>query len=262
MKILEKKYIHPLYKIKEFAEFVGLTVDTLLFYEKIGLFLPHEKNEETGYRYYSISQLGTISQIIQLKNLQLSLEEIKQFLQGNFTMNQKLKMVQEKIFNLQSLVQIFKIFNKEMSYSAYIKEIPEHIVYTYKTKVAKSIDILFIYEKILNEFIQKKVKIKQPYNFYTKYYDDKIKFEDNNVEIFAEVLNANVNTKIIPKQKYICTLHNGDYHDLPKAYKFLNEYCKKANIETIDYPIEQYIESYGSKDSANDFVTEIMLQIK
>ena len=262
MKILEKKYTIPLYKIKEFALFVGLTVDTLLFYEKIGLFLPFEINKKIGYRYYSISQLGEISQIMQLKSLGLPLEEIKQFLQGKFTIDEKLNMVQDKIDKLHRLIQLFKILNEQGAYSAYIKEVPEHIVITYKTRVKKSTDILLEYEKILNELIQNKIKTKQPYNFYTKFYDKNFKFQDNDIEIFAEVLNINENTKIIPKQKFVCTLHYGNYIDLPKAYEFLYNYCDKAKYEIIDYPIEEYIESYGSKDCVEEFVTEIMLPIK
>lgn len=262
MKILEKKYIQPLYKIKQFAEFVGLTVDTLLFYEKIDLFKPFQTNKDTGYRYYSLSQLGEICQIIQLKNLGLTLEEIKQFMLGDFTINQKINLVESKIENLQRLLQLCSIFQTTQTYSTYTKEVPQHFAYVIKTTVKKSTDILFEYEKILNYLLQNKIKIKQPYNFYTKFYDDEIKFKNNNVEIFAEVLSPNEKTKIIPKQKYICTLHFGDYKDIVNAYTFLFEYCKKSNIKVLDYPSEQYIESFGSKSNQKEFLTEIRLLIE
>lgn len=262
MKILEKKYIQPLYKIKQFGEFVGLTVDTLLFYEKIDLFKPFQISKETGYRYYSLSQLYKISQIIQLKSLGLTLQEIKQFMLGEFTINEKINLFESKIESLQGLLQLCSIFQTKQTYSTYTKEVPQHFAYVVETTVKKSTDILFEYEKILNNLLKNKIKIKHPYNFCTKFHDQKITFVNNKIEIFAEVLNEDQKTVLIPKQKFICTLHFGDYRDIEKAYNFLFEYCEKSNIKILDYPSEQYIESFGSKDNENEFVTEIRLLIE
>ena len=262
MKILKKKYEQPLYKIKEFAEFVGLTVDTLLFYEKIKLFLPFEINPETKYRYYSMSQLSEISQIIQLKNLGLTLEEIKQMQKGNFTIEEKITTIKQKICSLQQLLQLYGVFCPTQTYCAYVKEIPQHYAFTHKAVVKQSEDILSEYEIVLNQLLQKKIKIKQPYHFYTKFYDEAFSFYNNNIEIFAELSHQHKEGRLIPKQKYICTLHYGDYKDLPKAYEFLFAYCKQCALQILDAPTEQYIESFGSKDNYTDFVTEIRLKIK
>lgn len=53
---------------------------TLIFYEKKGIFLPAYKNEK-GYRFYLMSQLDIIATIQSLQKIGLSLEEIKDYIE-------------------------------------------------------------------------------------------------------------------------------------------------------------------------------------
>ena len=49
------------FKIGEFSKLCQVTVKTLRHYEEIGLMIPVEVDEWTGYRYYDISQLRCMS---------------------------------------------------------------------------------------------------------------------------------------------------------------------------------------------------------
>lgn len=66
-----------LYSIGEVAGILGISVQTLRHYSKIGLLEPAYINPETGYRYYSYIQLSLIDRIRYLQNFGLSLKEIK-----------------------------------------------------------------------------------------------------------------------------------------------------------------------------------------
>ena len=66
-----------LYSIGEVAGQLGISVQTLRHYGKIGLLEPAYTNPDTGYRYYSYIQLSLIDRIRYLQNLGLSLSEIK-----------------------------------------------------------------------------------------------------------------------------------------------------------------------------------------
>ncbi|MCK9574373.1 MAG: MerR family transcriptional regulator [Clostridia bacterium] len=261
---MEKKYYIPLYRIKEFADFMGITTDTLLYYDKIGLFLPYKIEENSGYRYYSMNQLPQISQIIQLKSLDFSLTEIKKLLNGEFSFNDKLEIMQEKINKMQSIVNIYSLLDKTKSYNTYVKVIPEHYCISVKKDVKDYLKIEKEYYKLLNYLIKNKIKIKQPYHFYTRFYDDTFKLNNNKIEIFAQVYKDLNFPNIIKmeEQKYICTIHIGSYESLSNAYNFLNTYCLKLGIEITGFPIEQYIESFDSKDYQNQFITEICFPIK
>mgnify|MGYP000889416473 CR=1 FL=1 len=47
------------YTISEMASLLGVTTHTLRYYEKMGLIRP-EVNEETGYRYYTVTDTRQI----------------------------------------------------------------------------------------------------------------------------------------------------------------------------------------------------------
>lgn len=66
-------------KIGEFAKRSGVTVKTLLHYDKIGLLQPSLKTQ-AGYRIYCDEDFIKLQQIITLKFIGLSLEEIKQLI--------------------------------------------------------------------------------------------------------------------------------------------------------------------------------------
>lgn len=66
-----------LYKIGDIADIFSLSVQTLRFYEKTGLFVPAVIEESTGYRYYSWEQFERLRQILFLRDFGLSLKDIK-----------------------------------------------------------------------------------------------------------------------------------------------------------------------------------------
>ncbi|UCC25676.1 MAG: MerR family transcriptional regulator [Gemmatimonadales bacterium] len=69
-------------KVGELARRTGLTVRTLHHYEEIGLLLPARRNR-AGHRLYGRPEVRRLHQIMSLKHLGLSLEEIKSSLDGD-----------------------------------------------------------------------------------------------------------------------------------------------------------------------------------
>lgn len=72
-----------LYSIGKIAYLMGISVQTLRFYEKIGLFAPSYVNPETGYRYYEYTQMHKIDRIRYLQKLGVPLEKIAEIYQEN-----------------------------------------------------------------------------------------------------------------------------------------------------------------------------------
>ena len=71
-----------MYKIGDFSSMSKTTIKTLRYYEKEGLLTPVYIDQNTGYRYYESSQLIDISKIISLRQIGLSIKEIKKVLDG------------------------------------------------------------------------------------------------------------------------------------------------------------------------------------
>lgn len=69
------------WKVGDLAKLTGLTVRTLRFYDQIGLLTPSGQTE-AGHRLYHELDLSRLHQILSLKELGLTLEEIKSALNG------------------------------------------------------------------------------------------------------------------------------------------------------------------------------------
>ena len=67
------------YAINEVAQFSGVSVRTLHYYDKIGLLKPLNRSE-AGYRYYGEQELLRLQQILFYKELDFSLKEIQDLL--------------------------------------------------------------------------------------------------------------------------------------------------------------------------------------
>jgi hypothetical protein len=51
------------------------------------------------------------------------------------------------------------------------------------------------------------------------------------------------------------------YDRINAVFRYYN-YAKTENLTITGFPVEQYIESYGSKDSVSEFITELRVPIK
>jgi DNA-binding transcriptional MerR regulator len=76
--------VHPrvMLSIGEFARLGGISIRSLRHYDEIGLLRPATVSPDTGYRGYSAAQLAQLNRIMALKELGLSLAQVRQLLAG------------------------------------------------------------------------------------------------------------------------------------------------------------------------------------
>jgi len=78
--------------IKEFAEFTGVSVRTLHYYDEIGLLSPAYVDEYTGYRYYDETSFLRMQEILFYRELDFSLKSIGEILSSpNYDTRKALK---------------------------------------------------------------------------------------------------------------------------------------------------------------------------
>ncbi|MGN0736146.1 MAG: MerR family transcriptional regulator [Anaerovoracaceae bacterium] len=120
-------------RINEAAELAGVTVRTLHHYDKIGLLCPI-KSAENGYRDYGETELLRLQQILFLREMDFSLEEIKEMLdKPDFDRSRMMEAQHELLIKKkQRLEKIISLLEAEMrgdnkmSFNAFdMKEIEE-----------------------------------------------------------------------------------------------------------------------------------------
>jgi DNA-binding transcriptional MerR regulator/effector-binding domain-containing protein len=71
-----------MFRIGEFAQIAQVSGRLLRYYDQLGLLCPVRIDPQTGYRWYSARQLPRLNRILALKELGLTLEQIKPLLDG------------------------------------------------------------------------------------------------------------------------------------------------------------------------------------
>ena len=103
-------------RIGEFSQINQISIQTLRFYDQIGLLKPYKVDPETNYRYYHINQSSLVDSIQYLRQLNFSLEDIKEILsdKDHFQLHQLIeeryqRLLEEKE-NLEKQIQEIEIF--------------------------------------------------------------------------------------------------------------------------------------------------------
>lgn len=74
-----------MFKIGDFSRIARVSCRLLRYYDEIGLLKPGGIERDTGYRYYSASQLPRLNRILVLKELGLTLEDIARVLDSDLS---------------------------------------------------------------------------------------------------------------------------------------------------------------------------------
>lgn len=67
------------YTIGEFSKLFGINIQTLYYYDQIGLLKPTMRNEQNGRRYYAFDQIYQLASIRFMRKLDCSITQIQEF---------------------------------------------------------------------------------------------------------------------------------------------------------------------------------------
>ncbi len=250
-----------LYKIGDFAALAGVTVATLLFYEKKRLIIPELVDEYTGYRYYNSSQLTKLFTILQLKNFGFTIEEIRKLFNNSFSFEEKLKSLEEKRRQLDSLLLLWKSISLSLgTYSVIVKTIPAHYAVSIKSVASNINDIEQTFVKLTAYIRQNKLPLGKNMRYYARFSDDVFTLKDMRVEAFCEVLKCPQAT-FVPTQLCASVIHNGAYDQIGNAYQFLTNILKTGGVQLVDSPIEEYVETPFTTDAEPELLTIVSFPI-
>lgn len=94
-----------MFKIGDFSKIGQVSVRMLRHYDQLGLLKPNAIDRFTSYRYYTIEQLPRLNRILALKDLGLSLEQIKELLDHDLPAEQLRGMLVLKQTELERELQ-------------------------------------------------------------------------------------------------------------------------------------------------------------
>ena len=103
-----------LFSIGELSRYQNISKQTLIFYDKTGVFHPAYVDPSNGYRYYSASQLDELDTILILKKSGLSLQKIKELLR-HYTTQSSLKVLKSQLGVIDRQMEELRLVRSRLS---------------------------------------------------------------------------------------------------------------------------------------------------
>ena len=95
-------------RIKEFADFTGISVRTLHYYDEIGLLIPAFVDKTTGYRFYDEKSFLRMQEILFYRELDFSLKSIREILSSpNYDKNKALNEQKQLLLLKKERLEVF-----------------------------------------------------------------------------------------------------------------------------------------------------------
>lgn len=267
-----------MYRIGEFSKMSKTTVKTLRYYDEIGLLIPEYVDDFTGYRFYTTKQLFQLHRIVSLRQIGLSIDEIKTIISGDnprfILEKRKAEIISELSSRQDQLSRIeFILQGKQedlvMKYIATIKDLPECIVYSRKMTIPNYNAYFNVIPETGKKLMKKypDLKCAKPEYSFVKYLDGEYREENINIEYCEAVEQMkpdfdDICFKKIKSVQAVSVMHKGPYSKLREAYTFVYDWLEKNNYTPSDFPRESYIDGIWNKESEDEWLTEIQIPIK
>lgn len=257
-------------KIGEMAQFNQVSVPTLRLYDQVGILKPCYTDPETRYRYYSINQKARLDMIQYMKELGMSLGEIKQILeQGDLqmiesTLISKKRQVKEQIAQLEMrlnaisrAIESVERFRKAPTCGMITVEyIPHRMIYSMHTDINFYEHDISTYEYILGQLKNDIIEHHLPQIYYCN--AGTILSRENFLEqklvsheIFVFVdddFPADDSVRRIDSGMYAC-IYLDNFDDEPEYAGRLLKYCRDNSYQVCGDYICEVLTEFNVFDS-------------
>lgn len=259
------------FKIGEISDLYNIGVDSLRYYEKLGIITP--KRAESGYRLYNINDIWKLNVIRDLRELGLDMKQIKKYLNcHNVSSTLELLKEEENIINskIQALKKLQKNVEKRRKtiLDAENLELNKIELTVQKPRKCFSITQGYSNEHEMDVLIKRLLNFDKN-NFYVignnqigttislKEAKEKGKLKYQSVFIIDEK-----GKEYIKEGKYLSVSYKGDYSQSKKWTQKLLSYAEKENLKPLGDILEiLWIDIHSSED-INEHITELQLPVE
>lgn len=262
------------YKINEISKLYGIGVDSLRYYERIGILKP--KRDVNGYRLYSLKDIYKLNIISDLRGLDFSMKQIREYLDHQSIENTLTLLKEEEDFiaeQLKNLKNRKQIIRERM---AALKEADGTRADVYTVKALAERPCVRLNEYITRDeemdFAVKKLHRKHESkirDFGNQTIGATVSVEDirkglinvyHNVFFILEPTAAEYDF-LIPKGQYLSCHYRGEYLQSTERIQDMLAYARENKYQILGEPFEIYIIDNRETIKEEEFLTEIQVRI-
>ncbi|MGL6106349.1 MerR family transcriptional regulator [Romboutsia sp.] len=270
------------YSIGEMSKLNKVSIQTLRYYDQIGLLKPVYVDKESNYRYYSIDQFPQLDLIKYLKYLGMPLKDIKSKLSNSDEemldlLNNKIETVNENILELQTIKRILS--KKKELLERTMKEYETDIIFRKHIPMRSILQVEYencsyknhemsLARRELANIMEENISV-----FYggvsgiidiDKFIENKeVKYKGSFLVIEKELSTTKnkLNIRDIESGDFICVRYTGNYENNHKYIQQLMDYIEYKRIPVENYIYEISIIDPMSTNDESKLLTEIQIPV-
>jgi len=267
------------YKIGEFAKLCEVSVKTLRYYETLGLLIPAEVDEWTGYRSYHIGQLQRMETIRNLKSVGFTLDEIGEQMESNAAVPRQ-EILETKLRQTESQMNDLMLRREKIQSMIYLQDNSRHMaditiqslppitVASYKVTVQSSDQIGTLYRNIIGpEMDRVGCEYAEPeYFFIQKGHSNGIS-QDIEIAYCKQVKKALEDSDLVKFRTLekvdmaMCMKVHGPYEQIEQRLIDLFSHIENEHYTIIGEPRICYVDGIWNQEDPNRWTTIIQVPI-
>ncbi len=271
--------MEDLFSIGELSKYQNISKQTLIFYDKIGLFRPAYVDPDNGYRYYSAKQIDYLDTILIMKKIGFSLAEIREHMQ-DYTIDSSLTALRRQISVIDRRMDELRLIRSRLLHRCTQME---------NASVYRTGEVPVQLEQVKEQYIlirpvdppytMREISIATKGCFSAAFRQNLPVFfecgvivpleriregrctEASHAFLPIEQTDQDENILCLPSGTYACVYHVGDYLSIGRSYRRVLEYCDNHNLEILSDSYEFCINDYITSRDENEYITKIMLRV-
>lgn len=263
-----------LFTTGQFAKMHQLNKRTLHYYDEIGLFSPAKKGDNE-YRYYTYMQSAKLENILTLRELGMSIEEIREYVKcpsasGFMAISsQKLQEIDSQIKRLRQLKTLFRDMQESLVQCGDVFDGKIEAVWREKEYLLLTPMKFGDVEPEEMKQIIKHIQTAWEYNRFKSScgsYVSLDKAKAGDFEIYDGVYTPvplppkRNSLELKPEGKYLCGYCVGDWSKITGLYEHMFEYANKHGLELEGNCYEMGLNEFAIS-SMDEYVTRVEIRI-
>lgn len=274
------KDMKDMFSIGELAAYQNISKQTLIFYDKIGLFKPAHVDPNNKYRYYTAQQIDYLDTILIMKEMGFSLAEIQEHMK-NYTIDTSLVALRKQLTVIDQQIKHLQLIRNRLAHRCeQMENVKEYLDESRDVKI-KEVDTQYLLAVEVDEprsFREISIATKKcfsqamadalPIFFQTGVI---VPYENIISGSFTEASRAFLpiektkkakNILALPAGRVVSIYHYGTYESVERSYRRILEYCDANDLAIISDSYEFCINDYISSGDENEYITEIFFYIQ
>lgn len=275
---LERKMVHNMkdyYKINEIARLYGIGPDSLRYYEKLGLLSP--RRDTNGYRLYNLKDMYKLTVIRDLRKLDFSMAQIREFLEGQCIDNtlaqlrreqsileEKLQEMKRRKSLIGKRIEGLEAAEKIETGTITLLEMPERRCVLLEQYITKDEEMDLVIKKLHRQH-EDRIQDLGTQTIGAFFSEDVIREGiPNSYDSVFFVLEDGTGESdfVLPAGRYASCFYRGGYEQNAEQVHRMLDYLEEAGVRASGGAFELYRIDNRDTIREEEFLTEIQIPVK